>query len=410
MAKGLLSTKIGFMTLTLDNTAQALSVRPAVARRLQVMLVLPIGHLGGGPETVRLIAKHLDRQRFDVSVVCPDSPMMEKMSEIANLKRFSLQFPSVPSLASISRLARIFKQEQPDIVHSQLFHGDLYSWLASRKQPVPILATTLQGINFHWEMERGLRRFFGRFFSSSYRTLYRDFNGIAACSEAVRQAVASRPGVVVPSERIHVIHNTIDLHQTRLPTAEPVDAKRTAGVHRLITVANFDPVKGHGVLIEALRLLPKDLRWECVLIGDGPRRNNIARCVSTLGLSGRVRFLGFRNDVSAWIRSSDCFVFPSRWDGLGMAVLEAMALGVPVVASATGGIPEIIQQGITGLLVPPEDPSALSLGIRRVLNDEMLTGQLAAAAKADVEKHDVTNMSQAYALWYEALATGKIAA
>ena len=380
--------------------------------RTRVLLILPIGHLGGGPETVRLLAQHLDRKRFDVSVVCPNSPMMARLAEIQDLRCWALEFPMVPSLRTIGRLAALIRRERIDIVHSQLFHGDLYAFLATRLTRGVRLVSTIQGINFFWETERPPRRTTWWLAAKAYRLLYRAFDGIAACSEATKQAVCSRPGIKIPVERVRAIHNTIDVPETvrqsqqaaRLPARSGGSAPRP----RIITVANFDPVKGHQLLIEAITYLGANFNTEWWLVGDGPERGRIEARVRELGFTDRIHFLGYRDDVPALIQACDLFVFPSLWDGLGMAALEAMALGVPVVACAAGGIPEIIEDRVTGWLVPPGDAAALAAAIRAVLGDQALVAQVVREARVRVEQdHDARGMAEQYAQWYEELMAAR---
>lgn len=385
--------------------------RPRVSgRRIRVMHVLPNGDLGGGQETVRHLARHLDPERFEVSVVCPDSPMMQRLASIPWVRRFSLQFPTIPGLRTVRRLAPLIRTERVDILHTHLFHGDLYGFLATRLVPVPVLVSTVQGINFFWEMEAFPRR--ARWWISSrfYRGIYRAFDGIVACSAAVRDAICSRPGLKVHRERVRVIHNSIDVHET-LEAAEKLarptgfsPGSRTSPPKRLITVANFAPFKGHRVLLEALQQLSSEVLFEVLLVGDGPERPALEAMVKSLGLADRVRFLGYRDDVPALLRQCDIFVLPSLWEPFGIAVLEAMTFGVPVVACAAGGIPEIITDGETGTLVAPQDPTALAAGIRRALSDSFFPTQMIPRARKLVESQfDARGMAARYAGWYEEL-------
>lgn len=123
-----------------------------------------------------------------------------------------------------------------------------------------------------------------------------------------------------------------------------------------------------------------------------------------MGLTDTVRFLGYRDDVPALLRGSDLFVLPSLWEPFGIAAVEAMALGVPVVACASGGVPEIITDGENGVLVPPGDPAALAAGIRRVLSDPFLVVRMIAKARKTAKsRFDAREMASAYERWYEEL-------
>ena len=132
------------------------------------------------------------------------------------------------------------------------------------------------------------------------------------------------------------------------------------------SVGRLDPVKGHDLLIRAFAKL-QDPQARLILIGDGEKRAEYETLAQELGISDRVRFTGWREDVGDLLEALDLFVFPSRNEGMGRAAVEAMAAGLAVVAARTGGLPEVVRDGETGLLVPPDDADALAAAIARLL-------------------------------------------
>jgi glycosyltransferase involved in cell wall biosynthesis len=130
----------------------------------------------------------------------------------------------------------------------------------------------------------------------------------------------------------------------------------------LVHVGRFAPPKNHALLIEAFAQVRSDAPLYLLLVGGGELENAVREQVAALGLQGRVRFLGMRADVADILRASDVFVLSSRWEGNPLSVLEAMAAGLPVVSTAVGGVPELVQEGVTGLLVPPNDAGGVSAG------------------------------------------------
>lgn len=391
-------------------------VRRAAGGRRRLLLVLSNGDLGGAQEIVVLLARFLDQNRYEVSVVCPDSPSMERLSEIPGIKRFVMPFPTLPSIATANHLASIIRSEHIQIIHTHLFHGDFYGWMATRLAPVPVLASTIQGVNFFWELDPFPRRLTSWLFSKGYRGIYRSFDGIAACSEAVKQAIASRPGLRVWPQRVRVIHNSVDVEQLRVSaggsqgdTMESDRRKTQNTGERIVTVvANFAPFKGHTVFLEAVRRLLPEVPVRCLLVGDGPNRRRVERKARSLGLTGVVEFLGYRRDVPRLLRTSDLVVLPSIWEPFGLAVVEAMVLGVPVVACGSGGTPEILIDGRTGLLAPPGDPEALANRMKRVLMDSELASRLTDQARVWAEsRFNAQGMVSAYQQWYEELIISK---
>lgn len=386
--------------------------RPRVSgRRIRVMHVLPNGDLGGGQQTVCLLARHFDQRRFEISVVCPTSPTMEHLAGIPGIKLFSLPFPKVPGPRVVRRLASLIRVERPDIVHTHLFHGDLYGFLVTRLAPVNLLLSTIQGVNFRWEEEAFPRR--ARWWLSArvYRAIYHAFDGIASCSAAVREAICSRPGVKVRPDQVQVIYNSVDVGELAKAAVQPLrrplpplPSGTFSPVKRLVTVANFAPFKGHRVLLHALRRLRENIPIQCLLVGAGPEGPLLETLVSTWGLNEQVAFLGAREDVPAILRECDLFVLPSLWEPFGIALVEAMALGVPVVASTAGGIPEIVSDGVNGVLVPAGDPGKLAAAILGILSDPVSAARIVAEARKTAEsRFEARAMVAAYERWYETM-------
>jgi glycosyltransferase involved in cell wall biosynthesis len=191
------------------------------------------------------------------------------------------------------------------------------------------------------------------------------------------------------------MHNPVDLSRFR-----PVDAATRRAVREalgiewdvpvVICVARFDPVKGVDVLIDAWREIASTIpQAMLLLVGDGPLREALAQRIRANGLNTSVRFLGYRSDVEAVLRAADLCVVPSRSEGFSLAALEAMATGLPVVATGVGGLPEVVKDGETGVLVEPENPPALAKAVIRLLADPTLRSEVAAAALASARGYDI---------------------
>ena len=184
----------------------------------------------------------------------------------------------------------------------------------------------------------------------------------------------------VPRSKVRVVRNGVPL--ATFDTAPDAALRRSLGGHGrapiVLTVARLNTDKGHVHLLEAAALVP-DARF--VFVGEGPERETLEALARRLGIADRVAFLGNRDDVPQLLASCDLFVLPSLYEGLPISILEAMAAGKPVVATAIGGTSEEVVEGVTGFLVPPADAGALAAGIRRVLCDEALALRLGAAGR-----------------------------
>jgi glycosyltransferase involved in cell wall biosynthesis len=229
---------------------------------------------------------------------------------------------------------------------------------------------------------------------------------ILCASGAVRDAlVADR----VPERLLTVVHDGIDL--ARVEGARGDRARTRAalgpspGAPWVGTVGNLVPAKGHAVLLDAfaaVRARRPDARL--LVAGVGPLERELREQAERLGVADAVRFLGFVPEVLAALASLDVFAFPSLAEGLGTSALDAMALGVPVVASRAGGIPEVVEDRVTGLLVPPGDAPALAAAIEACLADPGAARDRAGAARARVEQEFTAERMSARTLAaYEAL-------
>jgi len=329
--------------------------------RLKVMLVT-VGLGVGGTETQILeIASRLDRKRFDV-LVCglkKDRVVAEEL-RARGVRVSTLDGRGKGDLRVLYRLARLIRAERPDLIHAFLGVANLASSLAGRLVGVPVIVWSYRDVEVwksqaHWLVDRAGARW---------------AEAITCCSDAVRQFVLARLGG--PASKMVTIHNGVDLEAFRAPgvASRPELSLRDGGCV-IGTVTRLDePKKGLTVLLHALAALARREGlppWQCLLVGDGPARARLEALAAELGLSGRVVFAGMRRDVPRVLPALDLFVCPSLYEGFGIAIVEAMAAGRPVVASAVGGIPEIVVDQDTGLLVPPGDATALAEAMAALL-------------------------------------------
>jgi glycosyltransferase involved in cell wall biosynthesis len=270
------------------------------------------------------------------------------------------------------RLVRAIRAEAPAIFHAHL------SWplackhgvLAARLARVPAVVGTAQLYTTPGDVRRA-------------RLRLRPLRRIIAVSREVEERYVRDLGV--PARRLAVVPNGI-----RVPPAPPApkpalraELVRDRPDYLVLTPARLHEQKGHAYLLAAAALVP-DATF--VLAGDGPLRAELERRARELGVASRCLFLGERTDVPDLLASADLFVLPSLWEGLPLSVLEAMAAGCPVVASAIGGTDEAVTDGVTGLLVPPRDPAAIAAAIARLRADPGLARSLGQAGRLRVEQ------------------------
>jgi glycosyltransferase involved in cell wall biosynthesis len=204
-------------------------------------------------------------------------------------------------------------------------------------------------------------------------------------SEAQRQKVLGGND----KRRAHVLHNAVDIDCPMQKSEQPPPIREMYSIpiesKIVVAVGRFSPEKGMDVLIEAFQLLLRQVEGtHLILVGDGQERKAIEAQVQNLGLSDKVHFTGYTKTPGDYVAEADVVALPSRSEGIPNTVLEAMAIGLPVVATAVGGVPEIIQDGLNGRLVPPSQPALLANALAEVLSKPELHRRLSLAGRQRV--------------------------
>jgi glycosyltransferase involved in cell wall biosynthesis len=247
-------------------------------------------------------------------------------------------------------LVRLARTLRADIVHTHLVHADVYGGLAARLRGTHLVSTKHNDDPFRVGpfrfVERGLSRLTDR---------------IVTITDALHRFTVEQVGV--SPDKVETIHYGLD----DVPDAWGVNPSDDVpeGARVLLAVARLTDQKGIDIAIRALAELPDDT--VLVVLGEGPERAALLRLARELGLDARVFLLGRVPDVAAWLGRAIVLVHPARWEGFGLGVLEAMLAGLPVVATNVSALPELVIDGETGLLVPPDDVGALVRAIERAL-------------------------------------------
>jgi glycosyltransferase involved in cell wall biosynthesis len=330
--------------------------------------------LGGLERIVQSLVRNVDRRRFEVEVVCArrGGALVQEIDAMGTRVRVLGLRSYYPR--EILKAARGLRLTRPQVIHSHGHFAGVVARAAAVLAGVPALVHHLHTLDDtlrerHLILERWLARSTSR---------------ILCCSRAVERYAHDR--MRLPPERLLTIHNGIDP-----PPASGRDEAR-ARLDRpappvLGCVGGLSPHKGQAVLLRACALLSGgDGPRSIVLVGEGTERGRLEALSRELGLRERVAFLGERADARSLLPAFDLVVVPSVVrEGLGLAALEAMDAGVPVVASSLGGLPEVVDEGRTGFLVPPGDPGALAQAILRVLRLPDRGSSLGEAARWRVE-------------------------
>lgn len=351
---------------------------------ISITHVLPTFAAGGAERMVLDLVSTLDRQRFSSDVVTfVGSGPLEAEFRRQGIAATVLPVGVLRGLSAMGKLERHFKTRAPAIAHLHLSGSEMWGERAARRAGIPRVVITVHNTDVDEPAWRTALR----------RRVWQRADAVVAVSNAVRDYLVAEGA---PAGKVTVIPNGIELG--KFPYAE--HARQSPPV--LCALGRLDRQKGHDVLLRALAAVARP--WTLRLGGDGPLRARLQKRATELKIAPRVQFFGTLTDVPSFMKSCDILVHPSRWEGQGRVVLEAAASGLPIVATAVGGIPEMIQDGVSGRLVPPNDASALATAITRTLDNPDESRTLTRAARRIVEgRFTLAGMVQSYSSLYASL-------
>jgi glycosyltransferase involved in cell wall biosynthesis len=353
---------------------------PGSRDRIRVVELLATGTSGGAQEHVFNLVSRIDKSRYDVSVLA-----LSGGAGVRRLERTGISvcvLDEMPDDEAVEAVASHLAAVKADVVHNHMYRAEVVgtqaAWaLAAAGRRRPLVVGTVHSSRLRSEEDREL-----------VRRLTPKMDHLIAVSRAIVRKLEDEGRVAAP---ISLIYNGVDLArydepevcctlqaEFGIPTGAPI-----VGV-----VARLEPEKGHPTLLDAWpHVLAAVPDAHLLIVGEGSQRESLEAQAAALGLLGgrgdraSVTFTGRRDDVPAVTAALDVAVLPSYREAQGLSILEAMALSRPVVASAVGGIPEMVEDGRTGLLVPPRHPEALAGAIARLLLDHPLADTLGRAGR-----------------------------
>ena len=346
----------------------------------------------GGEVQVFLLLEGLRERGWDPVLACPPGSAAAARAADLGLRVAAIRMRSDADLPAVGKLRRAIRDAGAQLVHMHTGRATWLGGLAARPLGVPTVSTR--------RMDRPVRR------NLRNRLVY---------GRLVDRAVGIAPAVSrllreggVDAGKIRTIWSAVDPTRVEARRAR-AEVRAQLGAREgdvvLLTTATLVPRKGIDVLLQALRRL--DDRFRLAVAGDGPERAALEAEAARLALSGRVSWLGRWDAVGDLLSAADISVLPSRAEGLGIAALEAMAAGLPIVASRVGGLAEAVVDGQTGVLVAPGEPDALAAALTRVGLDPDLAARLGAAGRARIEAEFLpARMVEGYDRLYRELIGG----
>lgn len=335
-------------------------------RKINVAHFIGSLHIGGAENQVVLLANALDATRFGrhVVVMC-ENDVGFRCNLSAEIGYYNIGYRTWNAPAAMYRLYRYLVHNRIDVLHCHMYHAVVKGALAGSLAAVPVIVTSEHGKN-PWKKwhHHAVEKYFVNHLVDRR----------VAVSEDIRQ-IRMRYDGVKPEAGI-LLPNCVD---TEVPIKDNRQKPRVIG-----TLGRLVDAKDFPTLIHALRLLREQGRdVRLIIAGEGGERSNLERLVADLSLGGFVSLPGIQ-PAREFLESIDLFAMSSRREGVPVALLEAMAHGLPVAATAVGGIPETLQAGVEGLLCPAGDPAALAANIARLIDDEALRAALGQGARDKV--------------------------
>ena len=346
----------------------------------------------GGQDQLFSLLIGLFQRGHDVCLASPEGPLAQRCRQ-AGIPHWHFKQRSDLSFPAAARLWRLLGRQRFDVVHfnspKNLLSGGLALFLrggcarvASRRVSFP-LRSRLSRLKYNRAVQMTV-----------------------AVSNSIQKGLIDSG---IDPARVGTIYEGVDLSRIDgLPAAESVVEENAVSV---VTVAQMTAEKGHSWLIRAAaQVLPHFDRLRFVLVGDGPLRSRLQRLTRQLGLDSRFRFLGFRTDADALMKTFDIFCLPSLSEGLSSSILTAMAQALPVVATAVGGTPELVREGETGLLVRPADSGSLAKALRQLVESPAERRQMGQAGRRRIVR-DFTldrKLDNFERLYRELLAAGTV--
>jgi glycosyltransferase involved in cell wall biosynthesis len=320
-------------------------------------------HLYGGAAQVLYLMGGLRDEGVESILVAPPGSAVAEAAEKRNLRVRRVPLAGEADLRFVPRLAAVLREEAPDLVHCHSRRGaDTLGGLAARTVGVPAVVS---------------RRVDNPEAPALARLKYGLYRKVITISERIREQVISTG---VPERKVTCVRSAVELERWSGPcdphrfrwVSGALEGEVTVGV-----AAQLIERKGHRDLLEALpAILARVPHLRTVFFGRGPLEEELRTTAARLGLASRITFAGFVDDLEPLLPCLDLLVHPAHMEGLGVILLQASAAGVPIVAARAGGIPEVVREGVNGLMVPPGDPPSLANAVLRVLEAPDLSARL----------------------------------
>ncbi|MFQ5600942.1 MAG: glycosyltransferase [Candidatus Krumholzibacteriia bacterium] len=345
----------------------------------------------GGQNQLALLVRGLSATgrspgRFDTTLAAPPGSKMAAKAAELGIRCLPLPIRSGIDLTAARRLAQYLKRQRFDIVHCHSSHAHSIAFMAVRalrfgRRSTPLLVVSRR-VDFP-VARNGLSALKYRYGADVF----------LAISNGVRDALVQ---CGIEPERIEIVPSGIDLERhDRLQDTSYLEHEFGLGAGTTVigNIAALAPHKSQVDFVRAAKIVDQELDGvRFLIVGEGKLRGQLESLIRELDMQGKIRLTGFRDDALEILSRLDCFVLSSHLEGLCTSIMDAQVLGIPVVATNTGGVPDLVRDGETGLLVPPREPERLAGAILRILREPGLKERCSLAARAQARAYDYRHM------------------
>ena len=350
-------------------------------KKIKILYVITSLGLGGAEKLLLSYLKNLDQNKYSLNVCSlrekPDE-LLKDISNFASVTNLKINNRFNPNV--ILKLKKLIREIKPDVIHTHLFQARIYTTLAQLfHRDAILIAHKHNSVNFKKHNIFILLEMFSIHLNKK----------VIAISESVKQSLVKYE--LIPAKKIYVLPNSIDYHNFN----KNVRIKNYSKENHIIigTVCRLEKQKGIKYLLLAMKtILAKFPNARLEIVGDGSLLEELQNQCIDLGISNSVFFFGKFTDVIPFYKRMDIFVLPSIYEGFGIVILEAMAIGVPVVATNVDGIREVVVDGESGILIPPKNPESIADAISYIIEHPQVTDSfikegIKRASLFDIEQH-----------------------
>lgn len=363
-----------------------------------LFLIDNAGSLGGAERFVTGLAQYMPRDRIEpwVCSTRQGEPLAVQALHEAGIPHINLGRRAKWDVHRLLGLVALLRRERFDVVHAHKFGSNVWGTLIGRSFRVPVILAH----EHNWSYEGARLRVW-----IDGHVIGRLATRFIAVSKANRERMITLEGVA--ADKVMVMPTAYIPHPGPANGGIRAELGLAAEVPLIGVAAGLREEKALDVMLDAYALLVARIHGvHLVIAGDGPCRRKLERQIQRLGIGESVHLLGERRDVDSIMLGVDVGAMSSDWEGMPLFVFECMATGTPLVATSVGGLPEVVQNGRTGLLVPPQSPVALADALEAVVTDRGLAERLASTAASRLEQFRIESVATRFADLYEELLTG----